>query len=206
MEPIQDFLLNPNTVYLILVFGVLLTIMALISPGTTILEILAFFTLLLAGYGIYNLSINLWALVILLVGVILFFLAVRKFRQPVYLVLSIIALIIGSVYIFPGETWWQPGVSPLLATVVSLLVSGYVWVIATKAMEVAVTPPAHDMNALIGLIGEAKTDIHKEGSVQVAGELWSAQSSDAIKQGSVVRIVGREGFILQVEASNDQPK
>jgi membrane-bound serine protease (ClpP class) len=200
MEPIQTFLLNPNTVYLILVFGLLLTIMALLAPGTTILELLAFFTLLLAGYGIYNLSINAWALVILLLGVILFFLAVRKFRHPVYLVLSIVLLILGSVYIFPGETWWQPGVNPFLATVVSLLVSGYVWVIATKAMEVATTPPAHDINALIGMTGEAKTDIQKEGSVQVDGELWSAQSNDPISQGSIVRVVGREGFILRVEA------
>jgi membrane-bound serine protease (ClpP class) len=200
MEPIQAILLNPNTVYLILVFGLLLTIMALLAPGTTILELLAFFTLLLAGYGIYNLSINAWALVILLLGVILFFLAVRKFRQPVYLVLSIVLLILGSVYIFPGESWWQPGVNPFLATVVSLLVGGYVWVIATKAMEVATTPPAHNINALIGMTGEAKTDIQKEGSVQVDGELWSAQSNDPISQGSMVRVVGREGFILRVEA------
>jgi membrane-bound serine protease (ClpP class) len=202
MEPIQAFLLNPNTVYLILVFGLVLTIMALLAPGTTILELLAFFTLVLAGYGIYNLSINAWALVILLFGVILFALAVRKFRHPVFLVLSIVLLILGSVYIFPGETWWQPGVNPFLATVVSLLVGGYVWLIATKAMEVAVTPPAHDMNALIGMTGEAKTDIQKEGSVQVNGELWSAQSSDPISQGSTVRVVGREGFILRVESNN----
>jgi len=202
MEPIQSFLLNPNIVYLILVFGLLLTIMALISPGTTILELLAFFTLLIAGYGIYNLSINVWALVILLVGVILFFLAVRKFKHPVYLVLSIIFLIIGSVYIFPGETWWQPGVNPFLATVVSLLAGGYVWVIATKAREVSITPPAHDINALVGLTGEAKTDIHQEGSVQVAGELWSAHSEELISSGSKVRVVGREGFILLVEKSN----
>ena len=45
MDAIEQFLLNPNVVYLILVFGFLLTIMALISPGTTILEIGAFFTL-----------------------------------------------------------------------------------------------------------------------------------------------------------------
>jgi membrane-bound serine protease (ClpP class) len=199
MEPIQAFLLNPNIVYLILVSGLLLTIMALITPGTTVLELLAFFTLLLAGYGIYNLSINAWALVIIFAGVILFILAVRKFRHPASLVLSIVLLIIGSVYLFPGETWWQPGVNPLLATVVSLLVGGFMWIIATKAMEVAITPPAHDINALIGLTGEAKTDIHKEGSVQVDGELWSAQSQDPIGSGSIVRVVGREGFILQVE-------
>jgi membrane-bound serine protease (ClpP class) len=204
MEPVQALLLNPNVVYLILIFGLLLTTMALLSPGTTILELLAFFSLLLAGYGIYNLSINVWALVILLVGVVLFVLAVRKFRHPVYLVLSIVALIFGSVYIFHGETWWQPGVNPFLATIGSLLVGGFLWVIATKAMEVAATPPAHDMNALIGLIGEAKTDIHKEGSVQVAGELWSAQSKDPISRGSKVRVVGREGFILRVESSNPE--
>ena len=176
--------------------------MALLAPGTTILEILAFFTLLLAGYGIYNLSVNAWALVVLLLGVVLFVIAVRKFRHPVFLVLSIVLIILGSVYIFPGETWWQPGVNPFLATVVSLLVGGYVWVIATKAWEVAITPPVHDINALVGLTGEAKTDIHKEGSVQVAGELWSAQSKEPISQGSMVRVIGREGFILQVEIIN----
>jgi membrane-bound serine protease (ClpP class) len=202
MEPVQAFLLNPNVVYLILIFGLLLTTMALLSPGTTILELLAFFSLLLAGYGIYNLSINVWALVILLVGVVLFVLAVRKLRHPVYLVLSIVALILGSVYIFPGETWWQPGVNPFLATICSLLVGGFLWVIATKAMEVAVTPPVHDINALIGLVGEAKTDIHKEGSVQVAGELWSAQSTNPISRGSTIRVVGRDGFILRVESSS----
>jgi membrane-bound serine protease (ClpP class) len=202
MEPIQAFLLNPNAVYLILVLGLVLTIMALLSPGSGVLEVLAFFTLLLAGYGIYNLSVNVWALVILFVGIILFVLAVRKFRQPTYLILSIVFLILGSVYIFPGATWWQPAVNPFLATIVSLLVGGFMWVIATKAMEVAVTPPVHDMNALIGQTGEAKTDIHKEGSVQVAGELWSAQSDEMISQGSTIRVLGREGFILRVEANN----
>jgi membrane-bound serine protease (ClpP class) len=205
MDAVELFLLNPNVVYLILVFGFLLTIMALISPGTTILEISAFFTLLLAGWGVYHLPINLWALVILTFGTVPFLLAVRKYKHPIYLILSIASLVIGSVYLFQGEEWWQPAVNPFLAIIVSILAGGYVWIIVTKGLEAANVPPAHDLNALIGSTGEAKTDIHRQGSVQVAGELWSAQSEQPIPVGSSVRVIGREGFILLVEENNHHP-
>ena len=202
MDAAEQFLLNPNVVYLILVIGFILTIMALISPGTAFLEIAAFFTLLLAGWGVYNLPINVWALVLLLFGVVPFILAVRKYRRPVFLALSIASLVIGSVFLFQGEVWWQPAVNPILALIVSLLAGGYVWIIVTKGLEAANAPPVHDLGALIGSNGEAKTDIHQEGSVQVAGELWSAQSEQPIPQGASVRVIGREGFILLVEVNN----
>jgi membrane-bound ClpP family serine protease len=54
---------------------------------------------------------------------------------------------------------------------------------------------------VVGKIGEAKTKILDEGSVQVGSELWSARSEKLIKAGSSVRIVRREGFVLIVEKS-----
>jgi membrane-bound ClpP family serine protease len=64
----------------------------------------------------------------------------------------------------------------------------------------------HDLGKIIGDIGEAKTDIFTEGSVQVGSELWSARSDALIPSGSKVRIVKRDGFTLEVEPapSNDQ--
>ena len=59
----MDFLLDPNVAYLFLLAGVLLGLMAIISPGTGIFEVGAFFCLALAGYAVYNLSFNLWALI-----------------------------------------------------------------------------------------------------------------------------------------------
>jgi len=199
MDTLQTFLLNPNVVYLVLVLGFLLAIMALLSPGTAVLEVLALFSLIFAGYGIYNLTINLWALLILLLGVIPILLVVRKFRRPIFLLLSIFSLAVGSSFLFRGDSWWQPAVDPFLAIVVSMLAGGYVWVITTKTLEVAATPPAHDLSVLIGQIGEAKTDIHQEGSVQVAGELWSAYSDRPIRKGSRVRVLEVQGFILHVD-------
>jgi len=202
MDAVQAFLLNPNVVYLVLVLGFILTIMALVSPGTTILEISALFMLLLAGWGIYNLPINVWALIVLLFGVIPFILALRKTRRTRYLALAIASLVLGSAFLFQGNVWWQPAVNPFLALVVSLAAGSYVWIVAIKALEAADAPPVHDLNTLVGSVGEARSDIHTDGSVQIAGELWSAQSEQLIPRGSQVRVVGREGFILQVVTNN----
>jgi membrane-bound ClpP family serine protease len=72
-----------------------------------------------------------------------------------------------------------------------------------KSMQAAHARPSHDLSILVGQIGEAKTRIHADGTVQVAGELWSARSEKNIPNGSLVKVVGREGFVLVVEKSTD---
>ena len=46
----------------------------------------------------------------------------------------------------------------------------------------ATTGETVDLSALVGQMGEAKTRVHKEGSVQVDGELWSARSQKKRKK------------------------
>ena len=202
----MEILINPNIAYLLLVVGIVMVIMALFAPGTGIIELGAFFVLLLAFWEISQLPINLWALGVLVLGVIPFFLAVRKSHRLVYLVIALIAFIIGSIYLFQGEYWWQPGVNPILAIVTSVLACGFLWIATTKVLESEKLRPQHDLAQLIGEIGEAKTDIFDEGSVQIESELWSAHSSVLIPEGSDVRVVKRDGFILEVEPvpSKDQ--
>jgi membrane-bound serine protease (ClpP class) len=195
----METLLNPNVFYLLLVAGVLLAIMALFSPGTGMLELGAFFVLLLAGWGISQLPINPWALGLLVLGVFPFILAVRRSRQLIFLVIALIAFVIGSTYLFQGNQWWQPGVNLLLAIVVSFLSAGYLWLATVKVLEADQRRPSHDLSRLIGAEGEAKTEIYIEGSVQIASELWSATANTPIPVGSRVRVVRRAGFILEVE-------
>jgi membrane-bound serine protease (ClpP class) len=196
---VQDILLDPNLQYLFLVTGFSLALMAIFTPGTGLLEIGALFGLLLAGYGIYNLPVNYWALAILILGVLPFVWAVRRSRQMIYLGISIFALVLGSVFLFQGDTWWKPAVHPVLAIVVSLFVGGFFWIVARKSLEAFNAKLSHDLTTLVGSLGEAKSDIHLEGSAQVLGELWAVRSENPISNGSVVRVIGREGFVLDVE-------
>jgi membrane-bound serine protease (ClpP class) len=195
----MEILINPNVAYLILVVGVVLTIMALFAPGTGILEVSALFVLLLAGWEMTQLPINVWALALLVLGVIPFIFAVRKSQNIAYLVVALIAFVIGSAYLFQGEEWWQPGVNLILAIIVSALASGFIWFASTKVLESEKLRPRHDLAKIIGETGEAKTDILDEGSVQIGSELWSARSNVQIYEGSKVKVVKRDGFILEVE-------
>jgi membrane-bound serine protease (ClpP class) len=196
----MDFLLDPNIAYLLLTGGLALALLALLSPGTGLLEIAALFTLLLAGFALYNLPINPAGLAIVAAGVGLYVYAVFRARgQWAFLVISLLVIMAGSVYLFGGESWYQPSVNPALAAVVSIFWGTFFFIATRKIMEARLVQPTHDLKSLIGEIGEAKTDIQSEGSVQVAGERWSAWSQNRIPVGTMVRVVRREGFILEVE-------
>jgi len=194
-----DFLLDPNVAYLMLVLGVLLAILAMFTPGTGLLELGALLILILAGWEIYNLPINLWALLLLVLGVFPFLLAVRQSQKTVFLGAAIVSFVLGSSFLFRGDQWWQPAVNPILALVISLLTGTYLWIAINKVLEITGKLPSHNLGAIIGATGEAKSEIYNEGSVQVASELWTARSEALIPAGSKVRVVAQEGLILVVE-------
>jgi membrane-bound serine protease (ClpP class) len=199
----MTILLDPNIAYLLLLGGTLLGLLALATPGTGALEVGSLFCLLLAGYSITQLDFNLWALILLMLSVVPFLYAMRKPRRELFLGIAILGLVINSVYLF-RNTEGGPAVNPFIALVASVLYAGFLWIAIRKTVQAFLTPPSHDLGTLIGAVGEAKTRIHEEGSVQVEGELWSAHSKNPIPAGKQVRVLSREGFILEVEPNPDQ--
>jgi len=197
----MDFLLEPNIAYLFLLGGVLMAMLALATPGTGFLEIGAFFCIVLAGYAVYNLSYNWWALLLIVLSIVPFIYAIQKPKRELFLGVSILLLIIGSVFMFPRGAE-QAGVNPAVATVASGLTAGFLWIAIRKSMEAAYARPRHDLDGLVGQVGEARTVVHDDGSVQVGGELWSARSESSIPAGSSIRVVRRDGFIVVVEKVN----
>jgi membrane-bound serine protease (ClpP class) len=201
----MDFLSNPNIAYLLLVITTFLVLAAIAVPGTGIPEIAALFGLVLSGYAVYHLSFNWWALALLLLSLVPFFFAVRGPRREIWLALSILGLTVGSVFFFPAQQGLI-SVNPVLAVVTSAIYAAFLWLSVRKILQIAQTKPVQDISALIGQRGETKTPVQAEGSVQVVGELWSARSEKPIPAGTVVHVVGREGFVLIVEQEGSSDK
>lgn len=197
----DNFLLDPNVAYLILLIGILLGLMALVTPGTGFFEVGAFFCFVLAGYAVSQLSVNGWAILILLLSVAPFVYSIQKPKRGIYLGISILLLVAGSAFLFAGEGW-RPAVNPLFALAASGSFAAFVWLAVRKYIQASSARPSHDADAVVGMIGEARSKIHAEGSVYVAGELWSARSEKPIPAGSAVKVLRREGFVLVVEKSN----
>jgi membrane-bound serine protease (ClpP class) len=198
---LMEFLLDPNVAYLLLVAATASILIAIVIPGTGIPETIALFLAVLSGYAVYNLSVNLWALGLLLASLVPFFFAVRARRPGPWLALSIIGMTIGSIFFFPAETGWI-SVNPILAFVTSALFAAFVWISASKVIQISRTKPAQELSNLIGEQGETKTPVKDAGSVQVASELWSARSTKLIPAGRPVRVVGLDGFVLIVEEAS----
>jgi membrane-bound serine protease (ClpP class) len=200
----MEVFINPNVAYLLLIFGSIFLMMALVTPGTHLLEGGALFLLAVAGYEIFVLGFNLWALLLLVLTLVPFIYAIQKPGREWALALSILGLVIGSLYLFPG-VGLLPAVNPVLAVIVSIIAAGFIWFVTRKGLQAHHARPLQDLGKLIGQTGLAKTNVRDGGSVQVAGELWSARSEKVITVGNRVRVVGREGFTLVVE-HDDQHK
>ena len=201
----MNILLDPNIAYLLLLGGTMLGLLALAAPGTGALEVGSLFCLLLAGYSITQLEFNLWALILLMLSVVPFVYAIRGPKRELYLAVSILGLVIGSAYLFRNPEG-GPAVNPLIALASSVFYAGFLWLVIRKSVQAFLAPPTHDLGTLIGQVGETKTRVHEEGSIQVEGELWSAHSKSPIPAGRQVRVVSREGFILEVEPNPDSPE
>jgi membrane-bound serine protease (ClpP class) len=192
--------LFPNLVYLVLVGGLWLAALALVAPGTGVLELLAALTLALAGLGIVSLTLSPWALLVLVAGGCSASLWRR--HEAIWLALSAIALTLGSAFLFVSQSG-GPAVHPLVAALTSALTLGYFWLAIRKALASARAKPAHDPSAVKGLVGEVRSALDPIGSVYVGGELWTARASQHVAEGKLVRVVDLDGLMLTVEPTQD---
>ena len=200
----MNILFDPNIVYLLLLAGTLLGLLAVVTPGTGGLEVSAFICLGLAGYAIAQLEFSWWALALLFLSILPFVFAIRKPKREFFLALSIGGLAIGSTYLFRSETWWKPAVNPILALFASIFYASFLWIAICKSVQAYRALPMQDLNMLVGQEGRATTHIHEEGSAHVSGELWSVRSSKPISAGRRVKVVARNGFVLDVEAESEE--
>ncbi len=200
MNPIID----PNIAYVLLVVGFFLSVLALLTPGTGVVEIIGIFSMILAGYGIISNPSHYWALIILIPFLPLIF-VYRKTKKDYFLIISIALLNIGSFMIFKSETGGF-AVSPIVAIVVVLLNAPILWVIVKKIIEAIDTKSVFDPENILGVIGEARTNIFLGGTAYVQGEEWSARSDEKIEKGEKIKVIKKDGLMLFVEKFNNSDR
>jgi membrane-bound serine protease (ClpP class) len=196
--PIFESPLFPNLLYLSLMAGLWFAALAIVSPGTGVLELLALVALAAVGLGTVVLPLNVWAVALLIVGGVLFVVSLQRKRPELWLCASALFLSLGSVFMFKIEDGLI-AVHPLLALVVSALTLGYFWFAIRKAIVAQRADPRIDPERVIDQIAEVRTKLDPIGSVYALGELWTARAAKPLKPGTKVKVTGREGLILDVE-------
>jgi membrane-bound ClpP family serine protease len=160
--------LFPNLLYLVLVAGIWIAALAVVSPGTGVLELLALLALGAAGVGTLFAPLNAWALLLLVAGAVFFVLSLRFIKPGIGLIISALAFSLGSTFLFEPKQGIV-AVHPVLALVVSLLTIGYFWLAVRSTVLAQRSLPTIDLSRVIGKVGEVRTPLdHRDRSMSWA--------------------------------------
>jgi membrane-bound serine protease (ClpP class) len=189
---------NPNIAYILMILGFYGLYFELANPGAIFPGVAGAICLILAFYALHTLPINYAGLMLILLGVGLFIAEAFITSHGILGLGGAIAMAIGSVMLVESTSPYLRISWSVIAPVVAL--SALLFII-TVSLAVRVHREKVDTGkeGMIGLFGEAKTDIRESGQVFVRGEYWTARSDEPIAKGERVKIEAVEGLTLKVK-------
>lgn len=195
--------LTPDFAFAFFYMGLILLAVELLHPGVSVPGVMGVSLLATSLLAFGMLPIRLSGLILLAVSVAFFVVEVQHPGLGVPAVGGVVALVLGGLLLFDRSV--GEGVSLSVIIPVALGVAGFSTLVVKAAMRARRRPPSMSVERLIGLVGETRSDLDPRGSIQVAGEIWSARSAHGhIRKGSRVRVIGKDGLRLTVELVDDQ--
>ena len=195
------FIANPNVAYLALIVGLLMLVVAVTTPGTGFAEVIAVISLAVALIGLVHLEANLAGVVLIVAAFVLFALDVTHTQHGALTLGGAVALVIGSLLLFPaGENgptlslWLVAGVTILMVAISLVVLSAVMRWRKQRWVDNAA-------QKVVGQRGVVKTAVVPltSGTAQVSGQLWSVAADEPIEPGTEVEVIGREGLTLKVK-------
>jgi membrane-bound serine protease (ClpP class) len=190
---------NPNVAYILLMIGIYGLIFEFSNPGAIIPGTVGAICLLLALYSLQLLPINYAGVGLLLLGIGLM---VAEAFEPSFGILGIggvIAFLFGSIILMETDV---PGFGIDLSVIITFTVLSALMFIFIVGMAIRARrrPVVSGMEQLLDAEGVAMEAFDIKGPVMVHSEIWQATTTQPLQKGQAVRVTGRKGLVLQVEA------
>ncbi len=200
-QQVMAFITNPNVAYLALIVGLVMLVVAVTTPGTGLAEVIAVISLAVALIGLVRLDANFAGVVLIIAAFVLFALDVTQTQHGALTLGGAVALLVGSLLLFPAGTggpvlslWLVAGVTIVMVAVSLVFFSALVrW-----RKQHRVDNAAQGVVGQRGVVKTATTPL-TPGTAQVAGQLWTIEAGEPIEPGTEVEVVGREGLTLKVK-------
>jgi membrane-bound serine protease (ClpP class) len=195
---------DPTISYLLLVLGFWAIVFELSQPGVGVAGAAGGVALILSFYALRVLPVNIAGLILVILGLVFFAVDVLTAGLGVWTVGGALALTAGSLIIFGGVA---PAieVSPWVIGIVvagSVLFFGFAMTVAMRTRRRASVMTGSE--GLIGLTGEARSDLSPEGQAWVKGALWRARALNGpIAKGSRIRVRRVDGLLLLVRGEDE---
>ncbi len=197
-EKILGIISNPNIAYILMILGFYGLYFELSNPGAIFPGVAGAICLILAFYALQTLPINYAGLMLILLAIGLFIAEAFITSHGILGVGGAVAMLFGSLMLIDTP---EPSLRISWAVIIPVVAASAILFIVTVTVAIRAQRSRVDTGkeGLIGLTGEARTDIGESGQVFVRGEYWNARSDDAVKKGEKVSVVAVEGLKLKVK-------
>lgn len=187
---------DPTIAYLLLLLGFYGLIYELANPGFLLPGVAGGIALMLALYALQLLPVNYSGLALMILGI--GFLVGETF-MPSFGTLGIggiIAFAAGSLILIDDQAMRVSLPAIIGTTAVSAL---FIVMLMSRVAMMRRKPVHTGIEAMVGTLGEARSDFHGSGLVWVNGESWNARSSSPVRKGDKVKILSISGLELIIE-------
>jgi membrane-bound serine protease (ClpP class) len=190
---------NPNVAFILMLIGVYGLILEFFNPGAVAPGLVGTICLLLALYALALLPINYAGAALVLFGVALMVAEAHIGAFGALGVGGIAAFVVGALLMFPAPA---PGFALSDGVVIGAAIgsAAVFLVLLAVGLRARKRPVVTGGEALLGSEGETLSWQDREGRVRVRGEIWQARADAPLAAGSRIKVVGRDGLVLRVEA------
>jgi membrane-bound serine protease (ClpP class) len=198
---VLDIISDPNIAYLLMLLGFYGIFFELTNPGAIFPGVLGAISLILAFYSFQTLPVNYAGLLLILLAIVLFILEIKVTSYGLLSIGGLISMFIGSLMLFESPLpFFKLSLKVILpAVILTTLFFTLTIFLVIKAYR---RKPVTGSEGLVGLEGEAKTDIHEDGQAFVHGEIWGAWSSEPISAGEKIVVESMEHLKLKVKKAS----
>lgn len=187
--------------YLLLAFGLALLVFEFYTAGVGIAGSVGALCALLGTYGMAELPVRPWAIVLLLLAVFAFAIDVQVGIPRAWTVIGVVLFIVASLTLY-GDVQGQPLRLSWLSLVSGVVSMTLAFVVGMPSMvRTRFATPTIGREWLVGLEGVAVSDVSPEGEVSVRDAKWRARTNRAtpIMAGQPLRVAAIDGVTLEVE-------
>lgn len=194
---VLNIISNPNVAYLLMLLGFYGIFFELTSPGAIFPGVIGTISLILAFYAFQTLPVNYAGLMLIILAIVLFILEIKVTSYGLLSIGGIISMSIGSIMLIDSPL-------PFLRISYSVIIPSIILTVLLFIITISLVVKAHrkkpetGMEELIGMEGEARSDVHKKGQVFVHGEIWKAWSDEPVKARSIIIVEKVKGLKLKV--------
>lgn len=215
LERFLSFLADPNVFFLLFIIGGIGVLIEFVAPGLIVPGVGGGILLALAFVAAGYLPVSFVGIVLLVLAIALLYVELQAPGIGVAGAGGVICFVLGALLLFGGFT--PPGLpqgppdlpSPSvrvdiwLLAVVGASVFGLLWFVVRDmaAARRAGESAGAAAPSLVGQTALATTALTPNGTIQLAGESWSAvnDSREIIPEGTEVTVVRADGLVLHVQ-------